>query len=114
MDTGEAQGQNRDHALTERSVVENMSDTLAAMVGMGLSNGQIEKMLSGLGVDLETVRGECGKFVGNASISLQRQMSIGLELLRESPGGDYALVAQVVASLESELDDPPERFRDPV
>ena len=114
MDTGEAQGQNRDHALTERSVVENMSDTLAAMVGMGLSIGQIEKMLSGLGVDLETVRGECGKFVGNASISLQRQTSIGLELLRESPGGDYALVAQVVASLESELDDPPERFRDPV
>ena len=102
----------RDHARTDRSVVENMADTLASMVGMGLSVGQIETMLSGLGLDLETVRGECGKFVGNASISLQRQTSIGLELLRDSsPGGDDdALVAQVVASLESELEDPPERF----
>jgi hypothetical protein len=71
-------------------------------------------MLSGLGVDLETVRSECGKFVRNASISLQQQTSIGLELLRESPHGNDALIAQVVASLESELDDPPERFRDPI
>ena len=117
MDTGEAQDHDRDHARTDRSVVENMADTLASMVGMGLSVRQIETMLSGLGMDLETVRGECGKFVGNASISLQRQTSIGLELLRDSsPGGgdDDALVAQVVASLESELEDPPERFRDPV
>ena len=116
MDAGEAHDRNRDDARTDRSVVENMADTLASMVGMGLSVGQIETMLSGLGFDLETVRGECGKFVRNASSSLQRQTSIGLELLRESsPGGDDdALVAQVVASLESELEDPPERFRDPV
>ena len=115
MDAGEAR--DRDDARADRSVVENMADMLASMVGMGLSVRQIETMLSGLGMDLETVRGECGKFVGNASISLQRQTSIGLELLRDSsPGGghDDALVAQVVASLESELEDPPERFRDPV
>ena len=84
MDAGEARDRNRDDARADRSVVENMADTLASMVGMGLSVGQIETMLSRLGLDLEAVRGECGKFVGNASISLQRQTSIGLELLRES------------------------------
>ncbi|ACO68627.1 predicted protein [Micromonas commoda] len=91
-----------------------MTDTLRAMVGMGLSVGQIETMLSGLGLNLATVRGEVEKFVGSPSISLQRQSSIGLELLQDSQGNNDTLVAQVVASLESELEDPPERFRDPV
>ena len=95
-------------------VVENMTDTLRAMVGMGLSVGQIETMLSGIGLNRAYVRSECERFVGSPSISLQRQSSIGLELLQDPQGDNDTLVDQVVASLESELEDPPERFCDPV
>lgn len=113
---GDSDGQTQGHARPDAPAVKNLSGVLAAMVGMGLSLDQMERMLIGLGVDAGVVRGECKSFVGNDTIDIQKRTSIGLDLLRVSSDSDRddVLAAQVVASLQSELDDPPERFRDPV
>lgn len=113
---GDSDGQTQGHARPDAPAVKNLSGVLAAMVGMGLSLDQMERMLIGLGVDAGVVRGECKSFVGNDTIDVQKRTSIGLDLLRVSSDSDRddVLAAQVVASLQSELDDPPERFRDPV
>lgn len=113
---GDSDGQTQGHARPDAPAVKNLSGVLAAMVGMGLSLDQMERMLSGLGVDAGVVRGECKSFVGNDTIDIDKRTSIGLELLRVSSDSDRddVLAAQVVASLQSELDDPPERFRDPL
>ena len=67
-----------------RGIVDSMTDTLREMVKMGLSMGQIKTLLGTLGLNRATVRGEFERFVGSPSISLQRQTSIGLELLSDS------------------------------
>ena len=95
---------------------------IPGLVALGLSVKDIVRLLSGTGVDVATVRSECERLLGNDRVSLQRQTSIGLELLRDPPpqsvegdsGGGDAFVARVVESLQTELDDPPDKFRDPV
>ena len=59
---------------------------------------------------------ECEKILLDAenTIAPRHKTSLGLELLRGSPSDVAALAARVGLSLQEELEDPPERFRDPV
>ena len=77
------------------------SDELCLLVDAGLSVKDIERVWSG---DHAIVRAECEKIVGHKRVSLQRQVSIGLELLQGTASGDDALVTEVAASLREELE----------
>ena len=109
----------------EGRVVRKMSDdatpadAVATMVEGGMTFEQIGRVWTSLGGDIGALRGECEKILLDAEnrVAPRRKASLGLELLellRGSPSDVAAIAARVAVSLREELDDPPERFRDPV
>jgi len=98
--------------------MENLSDALVALVTAGFTAEQTERTLEALGADAGAIRDAREGLVGNERVSLERRISIGLHALRcatsRNDARNDALASRVVAALESGLEEPPERFRDPV
>jgi hypothetical protein len=94
----------------------SLANAVATMVEGGMSFQQMERVWTSFGGDLGAFRGECEKILLDAenTIAPRHKASLGLELLRGSPSDVAAIAARVGLSLQEELEDPPERFRDPV
>ena len=85
------------------------------LVEGGLSLAQIRAVWAGLGSgDVAAVGGECAKVIVASKVSASHRASLGLELLSGEGSGDDELARVVAESVREELEDPPERFRDPV
>ena len=96
---------------------DRTDEDLAALLNLGLNLGDIERLWRRhREVGMTAVRAQAGRLLARGdSLSVTRQVSVGLELLQGPEGGACdGVMRQLIEALRIELDDPPERFRDPV
>ena len=95
--------------------VANPSETVMSMLECGMSFQQMERLWTNIGCDIGTFRDECEEIIcSENAVTPRHKASLGLELLRRATSDVSLAAACVISSLWEELDDPPERFCDPV
>ena len=92
---------------------------LAELINLGLSLGDVERLWGGVeGVSAEAIHtaGQRLLTAGNTGmVPLGRQTSLGLDLVsRRGAEATELDVSPVLVALKAEVDDPPDRFRDPI
>eukprot|EP00322_Chrysochromulina_rotalis_P027465 CAMPEP_0115851978 /NCGR_PEP_ID=MMETSP0287-20121206/12757_1 /TAXON_ID=412157 /ORGANISM="Chrysochromulina rotalis, Strain UIO044" /LENGTH=579 /DNA_ID=CAMNT_0003306021 /DNA_START=24 /DNA_END=1763 /DNA_ORIENTATION=+ len=100
-----------DDPASRRSLLE---PDVTALINMGLQLPDIERIWSNVpGVDMDFVRLTACSLLGGSAISVSRQASLALDLMRSGQASED-FIPEAVAQIQSEFENPPERFRDPI
>lgn len=94
-------------------VSEEDSIDISTLVTLGLSVGDIEKLWASAPVDAEQVRAAAERLLRQGSdtaVPVSRMASFGLDLVRRGSSN----VDGLLAALNAELENPPDRFCDPI
>lgn len=93
-----------------------LEQDVISLLNLGLKLSDLERIWMGVpNIKMDTVRKIALGQLGGRGITVSRQASLGLDMMRAGSVSEAdAIVPEVVRQLRAELDSPPEKYRDPI
>lgn len=93
-----------------------LEQDVISLLNLGLKLSDLERIWMGVpSIKMDTVRKIALGQLGGRGITVSRQASLGLDMMRAGSVSEAdAIVPEVVRQLRAELDSPPEKYRDPI